>query len=202
MNTFYKSDRVVHVQLNENKEFEVYGFTKAMQGFSDYLRKKIDKAAAKILNQNQSKLEFTVKIPNELSYALFNYFDGKYLDDLIKRLRILDAFAVNLGNDNSVVVIGCLNNDLKKKKLNLTAGINEWRKNLDNFLKAYVEQVQFCSETILMPFKRTDQEAIGFLYDKNSLYIKWITDNSIEVFGLKLEINELKKRISNNLFSC
>jgi hypothetical protein len=195
MNTFYKSDKVVHVQLNENKEFEVYGYSKAMQGFSDYLRKRIDKAVTKILNQNQSKLEFTLKVPNELSCALFNYFDGKYLDDLIIRLRLLDAFAVNLGNNNSVVVIGCLNNNLKKKKLNLTTSINEWRSNVENFLKAYVEQVQFCSETILMPFSRTDQEAIEFLYDKNSLYIKWISEMNIEVFGLKSEINELKKRI-------
>jgi hypothetical protein len=46
-----------------------------------------------------------------------------------------------------------------------------------------------------MPFSRTDQEAIEFLYDKNSLYIKWISEMNIEVFGLKSEINELKKRI-------
>ena len=197
MNVFYKSDKIVHVQLNQNeKEFEVYGYSKAMQGFSDFVRKKIDKAVNKILNQNQAKLEFTVKIPTELSAALFNYFDGMYLDDLIIRLKLLDAFVVNLGNQNMMFEIGCLNNNLKKKKLNLTKSVNEWRSNVDNFLRAYVEQVKFCGETIVMPFSRTSPEAVEFLYDKNSLNIKWIADNTIEVFGLKQLLEQFKKIIA------
>lgn len=195
MTVFYKSDQVIHVQLNDNNEFQLYGYSKAVDGFKDYLKLKIDKAINKILKQNQAKLEFTLKISDELKTALFSKFNGIYLSDLIKRLEELNAFAINL-DSNSSFQIGCLDKSLKKKNLNMINKVNEWRDRVDHFLKIYFDKAQFVYDTIQIPFYKYDSLASQFLYDKNSLDIKWIDENTIDVFGLKTEIENLKIRIN------
>ena len=74
--------------------------------------------------------------------------------------------------------------------------VNEWRDKVDHFLKIYFDKAQFVYDTIQIPFSKYDSLASQFLYDKNSLDIKWIDENTIDVFGLKTEIENLKIRIN------
>lgn len=202
MTVFYKSDKVVQVELSQANEFEVYGYAKAVTGFKEYILKQIDKTLHKLARQDELKLEFKVKLPSELSEALFQYFDGIYLNDLVKRLESLRAFATH-DVDNSSLLIGCLDKKVvqankKKKNAQVSREITEWRSCLDEFFGVYVDRMRFAREILDTPFKRVDSRADEFMYDKNSLDLKWIADMQVEVFGLCAEIQKLKQRLLLN----
>ena len=205
----FKSIKVIFVHLIENQFLEFYGCSQAVDQYEVYIQEKNEHALKKFSHRINFLLDVTLKVKkNNLLEVLFK-FDDIYYDDLNRQLEKLDAFA---RRESDRIMLVCKSKTLLRyraefmKKLRKTPKeadatlfskyeeILRWNTLANEFLSMYLDN--FSKEKIVkMPFSRSDAKSKSFVYDENSLEVTWLTETSIQLIGLKTQVDAFKQQI-------
>jgi hypothetical protein len=69
----------------------------------------------------------------------------------------------------------------------------EWKQRVDEFVASYMGK--FAKETFEVGFSNDDPKSDGVMYDLNKLEVIWLSETTVELFGLISEIQTFKENV-------
>jgi hypothetical protein len=196
LRTQFKSDKCVHAYFDLNTHsFELTGYREAVSLLSHHLQEAIQKIDQAISLKLKEKFCVKLSLNSDMRLGVFSKFNQLYFNDFKIKLAQMDT-NINVFLEPDSLTIN------RKQSLpepsHMTQALYDemstWRINVEKFVRNYLSK--FGGAPVEAPFDRDSPEAQTFLYDKNSLDIKWLDARKLTVFGIKEQIVDLKERLS------
>ncbi|CAF0723825.1 unnamed protein product [Brachionus calyciflorus] len=187
---YEKKNPTVRVELINNS-VRFVGYVKAVDKFLKETENWFKSSEANAKQRIANKLKIVInRTYHSIEYEILKNFGGKYFQELSDALLKVHASLAAYHIDERENGFRILCNFEKEDRKNENK-IDEWSNKIMQCKKQFFDK--FVKKTVTLPNGKVGPFKIDF--DKNQAFLNWVSDKSVEVIGIKSEVNKLVEKL-------
>ena len=186
---FYAKEKTLKYELKSNECLTVYGYATQVKSFNDNIQSKFSNLENNIKDRIRRKLEVKIesnRVPLIAMLSIVTLFK-EFNNQLSKLEAMAELVPISVNQRNSSIKIKCLMNQTKSQNEQL---VEQWRTKIDSFILNYFSQFI----TKRFKCKKNDLKL-----DDNLVRVIWIEADTVELTGLKTDVDRLELELSRPL---